>query len=83
MDTDRTRGFLVPLIIVWLLAALALTLVNRAEIAALDLPDTDDAQRLMQVRDWLGGQAWGDVDQHRMNPPAGADMHWSRLVDLP
>lgn len=83
MDTDRTRGFLVPLIIVWLLAALALTLVNRADIAALDLPDTDDAQRLMQVRDWLGGQAWGDVDQHRMNPPAGADMHWSRLVDLP
>ena len=83
MDTDRTRGFLVPLIIIWLLAALALVVVNRADIAALDLPDTDDAQRLMQVRDWLGGQAWGDVDQHRMNPPAGANMHWSRLVDLP
>lgn len=83
MDTDRTRGFLVPLIIIWLLAALALVVVNRADIAALDLPDTDDAQRLMQVRDWLGGQAWGDIDQHRMNPPAGANMHWSRLVDLP
>ena len=83
MDTDRTRGFLVPLLIIWLLAALALTIVNRADIAALDLPDTDDAQRLMQVRDWLGGQAWGDVDQHRMNPPTGANMHWSRLVDLP
>ncbi|MBB4631571.1 hypothetical protein [Sphingosinicella soli] len=83
MDTDRTRGFLVPLLIIWLLAALALTIVNRADIAALDLPDTDDAQRLMQVRDWLGGQPWGDVDQHRMNPPAGANMHWSRLVDLP
>ncbi|BBE33716.1 hypothetical protein [Sphingosinicella microcystinivorans] len=83
MDTDRTRGFLVPLLIVWMLAALALTIVNRADIAALDLPDTDDAQRLMQVRDWLGGQAWGDIDQHRMNPPMGANMHWSRLVDLP
>jgi hypothetical protein len=51
MDTDRTRSFLVPLLIIWLLAALALTIVNRADIAALNLPDTDDAQRLMQVRD--------------------------------
>ncbi len=83
MDTDRNRGFLIPLVIVWLLAALALVVVNRADIAALNLPDTDDAQRLLQVRDWLGGQPWGDVDQHRMNPPIGAEMHWSRLVDLP
>jgi hypothetical protein len=45
--------------------------------------DPDDYMRLLQVRDWLGGQSWWDVRQYRMDPPAGADMHWSRLVDLP
>ncbi|ACA16696.1 conserved hypothetical protein [Methylobacterium sp. 4-46] len=49
----------------------------------LHLPDTDDAMRLVQVRDFLAGQSWFDVGQHRLLPPAGASMHWSRLVDLP
>ena len=43
----------------------------------------DDYMRLVQVRDWLGGQAWTDLVQHRLNPPAGVPMHWSRLGDLP
>jgi hypothetical protein len=47
------------------------------------LPDADDFQRLSQVRSWLGGQSWFDVANHRMDPPFGADMHWSRLVDVP
>ncbi len=44
--------------------------------------DPDDALRLVMVRDWLGGQAWGDVWQHRMQP-GGTHMHWSRVDDLP
>ena len=47
------------------------------------LNDTDDAMRLVEVRDLLGGQAWYDLVQHRMNLPFGGDMHWSRLVDAP
>jgi asparagine N-glycosylation enzyme membrane subunit Stt3 len=47
------------------------------------LVDNDDAMRVLQVRDWLSGQAWFDVSQHRLNPPQGGDMHWSRLGDLP
>ncbi len=47
------------------------------------LIDTDDYQRLSEVRAWMGGQGWYDLVNHRMNPPAGADMHWSRLVDVP
>jgi hypothetical protein len=39
--------------------------------------------RYLQVRDWLNGQSWWDLTQHRMNPPQGANIHWSRLVDLP
>ncbi len=49
----------------------------------LQLGDTDDNMRLMQVRAWLNGQSWYDLRQYRMNPPVGYDMHWSRLVDLP
>jgi hypothetical protein len=52
-------------------------------IAEWTFPDPDDAMRLMQVRDWLAGQAWFDVTQYRLNPPAGGPMHWSRLVDIP
>ena len=47
------------------------------------LGDTDDNMRIMQVRGLLHGQGWFDLRQHRMNPPFGANIHWSRLVDLP
>jgi hypothetical protein len=49
----------------------------------LVLPDTDDAMRLVQVRDWLAGQPFADTRQYRFLPSAGAEMHWSRLIDLP
>lgn len=45
--------------------------------------DTDDAMRLVQVRDWLAGQGWRDPAQHRMGVDGGVAMHWSRLTDLP
>lgn len=45
--------------------------------------DTDDLMRLFQVRSFLGGQGWYDLVNHRLDPPVGADIHWSRLVDLP
>lgn len=47
------------------------------------MPDPDDFLRLHQVRGWLAGQGWFDVSVARMNPPAGADMHWTRLADAP
>ena len=50
---------------------------------ALDFIDPDDALRLVEVRDWMGGQSWFDVSQHRINPPAGGQMHWWRLLDVP
>lgn len=52
-------------------------------IAHLSFRDPDDALRLVQVRDFIAGQNWFDVSQHRINPPVGGPMHWSRLVDLP
>ena len=45
--------------------------------------DTDDAMRLVEVRDFLNGQGWYDLTQHRLDAPYGASMHWSRLIDAP
>jgi hypothetical protein len=50
-------------------------------LAQLHLPDTDDAMRLQQVRDWLGGQDFRDLSQYRLGVD-GLAMHWSRLPDL-
>ena len=59
---------------------LAWTVRDWADLSALRLPDTDDVMRLQQIRDWLGGQAWSDLAQHRLG--GGIAMHWSRLADL-
>lgn len=60
----------------------AWTVQGWANLSALRLPDTDDMVRLQQLRDWLGGQAFGDLAQHRLGAPPGLEMHWSRLPDL-
>ena len=54
-----------------------------SQIRFFGLGDTDDNMRIMQVRALLHGQGWYDLRQHRLNPPIGANIHWSRLVDLP
>ncbi|MBW0008126.1 MAG: AcrB/AcrD/AcrF family protein [Sphingomonas sp.] len=53
------------------------------QIRWFGLGDTDDNMRIMQVRALIHGQGWYDLRQHRLNPPIGASIHWSRLVDLP
>ncbi len=47
------------------------------------LPGPDDFLRLHQVQNWLTGQDWYDLTAYRMSPTIGADIHWSRLVDIP
>lgn len=70
-----------------LLAWVAISLVTligsggRLSIAAF--VDGDDALRLQQVRDLLGGQGWFDLHQYRVAPPEGVAMHWTRVVDIP
>lgn len=48
-----------------------------------NLPDPDDYMYLTQVLDWLKGQGWYDNVQHRLNPPAGVPIHFSRLAQMP
>lgn len=45
--------------------------------------DSDDAMRLIEVRNLLDGQNWFDMTIGRLDPPGGVFMHWSRVVDLP
>lgn len=79
--TSQPRFRLLPLAAaVWAAAALA-SLVTHARV--FDAMSMDDFMRLTEVRDFLGGQNWFDLTQHRLNPPAGVVMHWSRIVDLP
>lgn len=67
----------------WLLCCAVMLWLSRNQLLALDFRDPDDAMRLQQVRDWIGGQAFHDIAQHRVNPPVGGPMHWSRIVDVP
>ncbi|MBR0685805.1 hypothetical protein JQ594_07745 [Bradyrhizobium manausense] len=72
--------------------AIVLALAWATIVVALGLPaikagvfdtlSTDDALRLVEVRDLLAGQGWFDLTQYRLDPP-GIAMHWSRIVDAP
>ena len=73
-----------PIVLLFWLAVAGYSVWQRwAAIKGFGLPDTDDNLRMMQVRALISGQDWYDLRQYRMNPPYGADIHWSRLVDLP
>lgn len=67
----------------WIVASAWLLWQKRQAIYWFALPDTDDNLRIAQVRALLQGQGWYDLRQYRLSPPAGFDIHWSRLVDLP
>lgn len=76
----RKPNFGVLVTLVWLVVALALLLQYWGQTAET-LLDTDDAMRLVEMRAWLAGQGWFDLHNARVQPPAGYDPHWSRLID--
>jgi hypothetical protein len=71
---------LIPLLFLAASVTLAWPAINGGVFDALS---TDDAMRLVEVGDLIGGQGWFDVFQYRMDPPGGTSMHWSRLIDAP
>ena len=89
---ERTRLFALDLIerrwrwiivATWLVMAAWFIFAGWRQIRGFGLGDTDDNMRMSQVRALLAGQDWFDLRQYKMNPPFGANIHWSRLVDLP
>lgn len=77
------RHWRLLVLLFWLLAAAAFIYTRWQNILLFQLNDTDDNMRMSQVRAWLQGQDWYDLRQYKLSPPVGADIHWSRLVDLP
>ena len=75
-DQQRdTRNFL---LLMWAVAVFSLCIAS-----GINSLSTDDAMRLVEVRDLLAGQSWFDMTQYRLDPPGGVASHWSRLIDLP
>lgn len=87
-DTGQTAA---PLLSRLLPAVVLYSVVAAAVALAFFLPgatdyvgaDNDDVMRLVEVRDFLGGQNWFDLIQYRLGLDGGTLMHWSRLIDLP
>ena len=84
MNAWSVRHWRIVVLLFWISYALYAIFDRWAQIRGFALGDTDDNLRLAQVRALLGGQGWYDLVQHRLDPVhGGADIHWSRLVDLP
>ena len=79
---ERLRGNL-PLLLIWLAVCAVLILVTRGQIISGIGWDPDDQLRMVQLRDWLGGQSWFDTIQYRIGEPDSQPMHWPRWIELP
>ena len=80
----KTSDFFVRVALTWAAIAFVVGLINIGGILSARFPDPDDIMRLLQVRDVMGGQAWLDLHQYRVDAAnGGVLMHWSRLVDIP
>jgi hypothetical protein len=49
----------------------------------LTFGDTDDAARLVQVREFMAGAGWYDLVLARIGGATPLVSHWSRLIDAP
>lgn len=61
--------------------AVSAVLVWHDRDLVIALGDTDDALRLVLMRDLMAGRVWYDQWLGRLQPPLGLYMHWSRLLD--
>jgi hypothetical protein len=79
-QSSRWFSFAVLLGVAWATVACILLFQRWPEMGQR-LFDTDDAMRLVQVREFIAGHGWFDLHETRLGPPAGYDTHWARLVD--
>jgi hypothetical protein len=79
-----TRATANPKIVMLMLCAAVAFALGASGIrnGVFDAMSTDDAMRLVEVRDLIAGQGWFDLTQYRLDPP-GLPMHWSRVIDAP
>jgi hypothetical protein len=82
LPKERRSGNAGILITVLGLAAVLTVGLPAIRTDVFDAMSTDDAMRLVEVRDLINGQGWFDLWQYRLDP-LGVLMHWSRVIDLP
>ena len=84
---DVARVFQKPFdglaIVIWFYFVFCYIALPHNTTWAGELIDPDDYTYLQQALDWLQGQGWFDNIQHRMNPPAGVAIHYTRLAEIP
>lgn len=84
LNAWATRHWKLIVVLFWIGYAVFALATRWGQVRGFALSDTDDNMRIAQVRALLGGQGWFDLVQHRLDPAhGGANIHWSRLVDLP
>jgi hypothetical protein len=84
LNAWATRHWKLIVILFWVGFAIFSIVQRWGAIRGFALGDTDDNLRLAQARALVNGQGWFDLVQHRLDPGhGGANIHWSRLVDLP
>jgi hypothetical protein len=73
--------------IFWAILAAALMaatgISSNIDLLRVDYADSDDALRMVQVRELMAHGHWFDTTLPRLGGPAGMLSHWSRLLDLP
>ena len=79
-DLASNRMLIATTLLVSAIITVVFTLPVRMVFATI-LGDTDDAMRLVLMRDLMAGRGWYDQLVMRLQPPVGVYMHWSRLVD--
>lgn len=73
----------------WAVAFCVAAVMGLADLAANPavlttvLGDTDDAARLIEVRELIAGQPWFDMRLWRFGGAEPLISHWSRIIDLP
>ncbi len=72
----------IPVIFIWCIVAAIGFAKTGPKLLDGSLPGNDDNMRLVQIRDWLGGQGWSDPIQSRLYPPDPLTSHWTRLQDI-
>ncbi len=80
-SSTGSAGRLWPWILLAWVAVCAFHIAGEASLLHVRLGDSDDAMRLVEVRDFLAGKGWYDMHIDRLQPPEGYVSHWSRLID--
>jgi len=67
----------------WLVVIAAVLAAGLTPLSTGELAGSDDYMRFVRVFAWLDGAGWYDQVITRLNAPYGAEVPWSRAVDIP